>query len=240
MSAVPPVDLRLQRQAIADEMAQGFAEVVDKTALILGPAVKEFETAYAAFAARSTASGSPMGPTRWSWPCGRPVPTPTPRSCSRPTPASRPRWRCCAPGDACLVDCDPDFFLLDVKQAAARITKKTRFLMPVHLYGQMAADRTAGRAGPGARVDGHRGRRPGARGPSARPGPRGTCGLAAGTSFYPGKNLGAYGDAGAVTTDSDELAGRDPGAAQLRQRGEVPSPGARIQFAPRHAAGGGV
>ena len=34
----------------------------------------------------------------------------------------------------------------------------------------------------------------------------GTCGLAAGTSFYPGKNLGAYGDAGAVTTDSDEVA----------------------------------
>ena len=46
MSAVPPVDLRLQHQAIADEIAQGFAAVVDKTAFILGPAVKEFETAY--------------------------------------------------------------------------------------------------------------------------------------------------------------------------------------------------
>ena len=49
MSAVPPVDLRLQHQAIADEVAQGFAAVFDKTAFILGPAVKEFETAYASF-----------------------------------------------------------------------------------------------------------------------------------------------------------------------------------------------
>src|SRR3954469_12608193 len=49
MSAVPPVDLRLQHQAVAEEIARGFGAVFDKTAFILGPAVEEFEAAYAAF-----------------------------------------------------------------------------------------------------------------------------------------------------------------------------------------------
>ena len=49
MSGVPPVDLRLQHQAIADEIGRGFAAVFDKTSFILGPPAKEFESAYAAF-----------------------------------------------------------------------------------------------------------------------------------------------------------------------------------------------
>ena len=96
---------------------------------------------------------------------------------------------------------------LDPDAAEAAITSRTRAIIPVHLYGQ-AADMTrigeiaarhkllvvedAAQAH-GAR---HRGRRVG------------SFGAAAAFSFYPGKNLGALGDAGAVTTDDDALADR--------------------------------
>ena len=208
MSAIPPVDLRFQHLAIADEVARGFAAIFDKTAFILGPAVKEFEEAYAAFigarhcvgvangtdalelalrAAGTDADAEVLLPANTFIATALAVV----RSGARPV----------------LVDCDPEYHLLDVEQAAARATKRTRFLMPVHLYGQMApVEKVEALARShdlmviedAAQAQGAR-----RHGRSA-----GVCGLAAGTSFYPGKNLGAYGDAGAVTTDSDEIAGR--------------------------------
>ena len=87
------------------------------------------------------------------------------------------------------------------------MTGKTRAIIPVHLFGQMAAmeriEDLARQRGlllieDAAQAQGAR-----RHGKAA-----GTFGIAAGTSFYPGKNLGAYGDAGAVTTDSDEIASR--------------------------------
>lgn len=105
------------------------------------------------------------------------------------------------------VEPEPDGFNLDAERVAAAITPRTRAIMPVHLYGEPAA------MGPlmelarrhdlrvvedaaqahGARLHGRR---------------CGGLGDAAGFSFYPGKNLGAYGDGGAVTTNSDALAER--------------------------------
>lgn len=104
-----------------------------------------------------------------------------------------------------LVEPNPDTHLLEVAQIEAAITDHTRVIMPVHLYGQLA-DMPAlmklarqhnllvledAAQAHGARMNGQ---------------VAGSFGDAAGFSFYPGKNLGALGDAGAVTTSDNELA----------------------------------
>jgi len=115
------------------------------------------------------------------------------------------------------VDPDPDTFNLAPARAEAAIGPRTRAILPVHLYGRLA-DMHAFAAlarrhglllvedaaqGHGATCDGRR---------------AGAFGDAAGFSFYPGKNLGALGDAGAVVTDDAELADR---VAALRNYGSA-------------------
>ena len=109
-----------------------------------------------------------------------------------------------------LVDCaDDDTYLIDVDAVEAAVTPRTAAIIPVHLYGQAApverllplARRT------GARIVEDAAQSQGARrnGTSA-----GALGDVAATSFYPGKNLGAYGDAGAALTGLPSA--RAPGA----------------------------
>lgn len=98
-----------------------------------------------------------------------------------------------------------DTFNIDPEKIETAITKKTKAIMPVHLYGQ-ACDmdpimRIAGRYGLKIVEDCAQ-----AHGATYRGQKAGTFGNAAGFSFYPGKNLGALGDAGAVITDDEELA----------------------------------
>jgi dTDP-4-amino-4,6-dideoxygalactose transaminase len=116
-----------------------------------------------------------------------------------------------------LVDVDPISFNLDPAGLESAITPKTRAIVPVHLYGQ-AADldpivEIARAHGLWVVEDaaqaigaGYKGRK------------MGTIGDAGCFSFYPSKNLGAFGDGGAVVTNSDEVAGR---LRQLRNYGEV-------------------
>lgn len=106
-----------------------------------------------------------------------------------------------------FVDIDPVTYTMDAAQIEAAITPRTKAIMPVHLYGQMA-DMTpivaiARRHGlkvieDAAQAHGaeYQGRR------------AGSVGDAAAFSFYPGKNLGAYGEGGAVTTNDAEFAHR--------------------------------
>lgn len=104
---------------------------------------------------------------------------------------------------AVLVDIDPETGLIDPKEVAKHITKKTKAVLPVHLYGQ-AADLDALQAvcekhdlilledcaqAFGAEYNGQK---------------VGTFGAASSFSFYPTKNLGAYGDGGAVMTHDEE------------------------------------
>src|SRR5262245_46763505 len=117
-----------------------------------------------------------------------------------------------------FVDIDPATYNLDPDRLEAAITPRTRVVIPVHLYGQ-AADmdpilEIAARRGLFVLEDaaqavgaGYRGRRAGA------------IGHAAAFSFYPSKNLGAYGDAGMVTTDDPGLARQ---VARLRVHGMEP------------------
>ena len=103
-----------------------------------------------------------------------------------------------------FVDCDPDSFLIDTKAAEAAITSRTKAILPVHLYGQIAPveELLPVAAEHGIRVIEDAAQSQGARRNGAI---SGSIGDIAGTSFYPGKNLGAYGDAGAVTTADSEL-----------------------------------
>lgn len=106
-----------------------------------------------------------------------------------------------------LVDPDPETALITPEGAAAKITDKTRAIMVVHLYGRVAEmdgfirlcrDRNLLLVEDTAQAHGadYKGKK------------AGTFGIAGGFSFYPGKNLGALGDAGAVVTDDREIAAR--------------------------------
>jgi len=103
------------------------------------------------------------------------------------------------------VEPDPGTFNIDPERVEQAITTRTRVILPVHLYGQ-PADMTplmeiARRHGVRVLEDAAQ-----AQGAAYRGARVGSIGDLAGWSFYPGKNLGAFGDAGAVTTNDDALA----------------------------------
>jgi dTDP-4-amino-4,6-dideoxygalactose transaminase len=104
------------------------------------------------------------------------------------------------------VDCSLDDYLIDPGAVAAAITPRTRAILPVHLYGQpanMAALATLAHHHGLALVEDAAQ----AHGATLNDGrPCGALGLASAFSFYPGKNLGAFGDGGAVNTQDDGLA----------------------------------
>ena len=209
MMSVPLVDLAVQHAAVADEVAEGWRQVLAKTSFIAGPQVAAFEAEYAAFTGVRHCVGVANG-----------------------TDAIEIALRALGvgPGDECIVpantfiataeavhrtgaqpvlaDCaDDGTYLIDPEAVASALTLRTRAIIPVHLYGQMApVERLVPVAQQaGARIVEDAAQSQGAR---RRETGAGVLGDAAATSFYPGKNLGAYGDAGAVLTDSADLAAR--------------------------------
>ncbi|HEY6660259.1 MAG TPA: DegT/DnrJ/EryC1/StrS family aminotransferase, partial [Pyrinomonadaceae bacterium] len=106
-----------------------------------------------------------------------------------------------------LVDVEADYFTLDPNQLEAAITSRTKAIIPVHIYGQPS---DLGAIRPIARRHGIRVIEDCAQahGATYRERRVGSWGDVACFSFYPTKNLGAIGDAGAVTTNDPELAGK--------------------------------
>jgi dTDP-4-amino-4,6-dideoxygalactose transaminase len=208
MANIPLVDLGAQHRQVADEVARGFASVLETTSFILGKEVKQFEEAFATFMGTkhcvAVANGTDalelalraagIGP-------GDEVIVPTNTFIASALAVAR------AGATPVLVDCDPVHYMLDVEQAAAKVGPKTRAVMPVDLYGQVApmeaVEALAAKHGLAIIEDAAQ-----AQGAKRKGRGAGTFGVAAGTSFYPGKNLGAYGDGGAVTTSSDEIAAK--------------------------------
>lgn len=118
-------------------------------------------------------------------------------------------WLAVSYADATVVpvECDPRTYNLDPARIEAAITPRTKAIMPVHLYGQTAdmdAIMTIAEKH-GLKVIEDNAQAQGARCRGRR---TGALGHAAGHSFYPGKNLGAFGDGGAITTDDAEVADR--------------------------------
>jgi dTDP-4-amino-4,6-dideoxygalactose transaminase len=104
-----------------------------------------------------------------------------------------------------FVDIDPDTGCIDIRQISSRITPRTRAILPVHLYGQTAD------MDPILELARHYGLQVvedacQAHGATYKGRSAGSMGIAGCFSFYPGKNLGAFGDAGAVVTDDEKLA----------------------------------
>jgi len=116
-----------------------------------------------------------------------------------------------------LVDCEPRTYNIDVNLLESAVTPRTKAIVPVHLTGQ-AADmdpimEVASQHGLYIIEDAAQ-----SHGALYKGRPCGSIGLAGCFSFYPGKNLGAYGDGGMVTTDDAELATR---ARRLRNYGQT-------------------
>jgi dTDP-4-amino-4,6-dideoxygalactose transaminase len=202
------VDLVAQYQQIKPEIDAAMARVCGRGDFILGEDVKLFEQEFASFC---------RAPHCWSVANG--------------TEALQIALLACGvgPGDeviTCthtfiatalaihqaeatpvLVDCDPQYYTIDTAQVERAITPRTKAILPVHLYGQpadmdpilaLAAKHKLYVIEDACQAHGaqYKGRA------------CGTMGDIAAFSFYPGKNLGAYGDGGAITTTRADLAER--------------------------------
>jgi dTDP-4-amino-4,6-dideoxygalactose transaminase len=204
---IPFVDLHAQYLAHQEEFDAAFRDVIAKTAFIGGEFVREFEREYAAaYGVRhciSCANGTDaiyIVLRMLGIGAGHEVITTAASWISTSETISQAGAR------PVFVDID-EYGNIDVELVAARITPRTRAIIPVHLYGQAAQvevlEQLASARGIHLIEDcaqAHFAERAGRR--------VGTFGTAATFSFYPGKNLGAYGDAGAIATNDDTLAER--------------------------------
>ena len=206
MNAIPLVDLAAQQAEIAEEVMTGLAEVFATTAFIGGKPVGEFELAYAEATNVAHCVGVANGTDALELALrgigvtsGGEVIMPANTFIATAEAVSR------IGAVPVLVDVDPEHLLIDPDLLPAAITSRTQAIVPVHLFGQVApVERVLEVAGDVPVVE------DAAQSQGATRFGRhaGSLGAAAGTSFYPGKNLGAAGDAGAVTTRDADLAAR--------------------------------
>ena len=205
---VPFVDLKAQYQTIRDEIRTAVDTVFESTQFILGDAVEKFEHAFANYLGVKHAIGVGSGVDALKIAleaagvgAGDEVIIPANTFIATALAVSATGAK------PVLVDCTEDTYQINPDLIGSAITPRTKAIMPVHLYGQ-SADMNAiveiarnhgllviedAAQAHGTRFMGQA---------------CGTFGLAGCFSFYPGKNLGAYGDGGAIVTNSDEFAER--------------------------------
>ena len=203
---IPMVNLKAQYAEIKDEIERGLAETIDNCAFILGPNVAAFERETADYLGVKHAIGVASGTDALHLALiaegigqGDEVITP---SFTFIATAEAIKYVGAIP---VFVDIDPKTFNIDPEAIAKAITPKTKAIMPVHLFGQ-PADMASIMAlceqhglkliedccqSFGASINGKQ---------------TGSLGHSAGYSFFPSKNLGAFGDGGLVVTHSDETA----------------------------------
>ena len=207
MTVIPLVDLRAAHAQVAAEIEAGFEEVMSSTAFIKGEVAAAFERDYAAFTGVAHCVGVANGTDALELAL-RAAEVPAEAEVIMPanTFVATAEAVVRAGARPAFADVDPDCLLLDPGGLEAALSQQTGAVVPVHLFGQMApmaaiADVTAQR---GTVIIEDAAQAHGA----TQSGQAGSFGLLAGVSFYPGKNLGAYGDAGAVLTESAEHARR--------------------------------
>jgi len=215
--AVPFLDLKAHHDPIRKEIMAAMEEVIDANAFAGGPFVTRFEEAYAKYCQVKHCVGVGNG-TDSLWfsllalgvGVGDEVIT-VPMTFMATTEAitycgARPVF----------VDVDRRTYTLDATKLEAAITHKTKAIVPVHLFGQCADMdpilAIARKHGLFVIEDAAQ-----AQGALYRGRPAGSLGHAGSFSFYPGKNLGAWGEAGAVTTNDAELRER---VAMFRDHGQ--------------------
>src|SRR6266545_1332999 len=217
-TAVPFIDLRPANLPLRDELLADIAGLLERGNFVHGPEIAAFEAAFAGFCGTDHCVGTSSGldALRLGLIAGGIEPGDeviVPANTFVATFEAVVQ----AGGAPVAVDVSETDYNLDPTLVQHALTARTRFLLPVHLYGQLAdmgaflriADEHGLRIvedacqAHGAERDGHR---------------AGRTGAAAAFSFYPTKNLGAAGDAGALVTSSAEIAET---ARALREHGEV-------------------
>jgi dTDP-4-amino-4,6-dideoxygalactose transaminase len=205
---VPLVDVRAAHEEVAEEIQSGFSRVLASCEFIKGEDVGAFEQEYAEFAGVPHCVGVANGTDALEFSL-RAAEVPAESTVLLPANTFIATAGAVVRAGArpLLADVDPETLLLDPACVEEAARPDTTAVIPVHLYGQIAPMEPIGAVAKlqgmaviedaaqahGAAQDGR---------------PAGWHGLAAAFSFYPGKNLGAYGDAGAVLTTSADLARR--------------------------------
>lgn len=218
MAKIPLVDLRAQYDRIKPEIDAAMQRVVDNTAFIGGKEVSNFEAAFAQFQQTTRCVGVASGTAAIHLAlealgvgAGDEVITTAHTFIASVEPIET------LGAKTVLVDIDPVTYNIDPAKIEAAITARTKVILPVHLYGQLAPMNEImaiakkhnlhvvedSAQAHGAELNGKR---------------AGAWGVASCFSFYPGKNLGAYGDGGAVCTNDDVLADK---IAKLRDHGRT-------------------
>jgi dTDP-4-amino-4,6-dideoxygalactose transaminase len=205
---VPFLDLGAQFATIRDEVLEALREVAESTAYVLGPKVAEFEKAFAAHIGSRHCIGVNSGTSALHLALICAGVRPGDEVITVPMTFIATTWAISYIGaEPVFVDVDPVTYTMDVRRLEQRITRRTRAILPVHLYGQPAdlepILEIGRRRGIPVIEDAAQAHGAGYHGRGA-----GTLGLCGCFSFYPGKNLGACGEAGAVVTDDDAVAGR--------------------------------
>jgi dTDP-4-amino-4,6-dideoxygalactose transaminase len=204
MSTIPLVDLQAQRAAIQGELTDAINRVVERGSFINGQETRAFESEFAVFSEVPHCIGVSNGTTALELVFGALGIGPgdeviTASHTFMATVGSI--VRCGAV--PVLVDVDPATWVISAEQVAAAVTPRTRAIVPVHLYGNPADVPAIAAAAPGIPIVEDAAQAHGSRYGGL---PVGSTAAAATFSFYPGKTLGAYGDAGAIITTDDALA----------------------------------
>jgi dTDP-4-amino-4,6-dideoxygalactose transaminase len=214
---VPFVDLWRSHEPLRDTLLAEISELIESGAFINGPQVAEFEAALADYCGTEHAVGVASGLDALRLALiaaglepGDEVIVPASTFVATFEAVTQ------AGGRPVPVDISESDYNLDAELVADAITPRTRFVMPVHLYGQMADMKALAELAGRHRLamiedacQAHGAERDGLR--------AGAAGLAGAFSFYPAKNLGAFGDAGALVTDDERLA---DAARKLREHGQ--------------------
>jgi dTDP-4-amino-4,6-dideoxygalactose transaminase len=203
---IPFVDLKAQYEAIKPDIDRAIAAVIEETAFIKSGYIGEFEKAFAKYIGRKHCIGCANGTDAIEIALralgigpGDEVIVPANTWISTAEAVTT------AGAKVVFVDNHPTKYTIDATKIEAKITPRTKALIPVHLYG-LPADMDAIMAlakSHNLRVIEDCAQSHGAKFHGKM---TGTFGDIATYSFFPGKNLGAYGDAGGIVTDSDELA----------------------------------
>jgi dTDP-4-amino-4,6-dideoxygalactose transaminase len=215
---VPYLDLSKSYGEVRDELESAFSRVLESGYIMLGNEVKEFEKQYAHFSSVAYCAGVGNGLdaltlalTALGVHAGDEVIVPSNTYIATLISVSR------VGATPILVEPKIDTYNIDSQQIDRAITKKTKVIMPVHLFGQacqmdhiMEIAKRHKLAVVEDNAQSH--------GATFKNKPTGSFGAINATSFYPGKNIGALGDGGAITTDSAELYEQ---ILQLRNYGEV-------------------
>jgi len=215
---IPLVDLKAQYDTIKPEIDAAIQDILDTTRFIGGPPVADFEAAFASYCEATAAVGCASGTAALHLALietgiqpGEEVIT-----VSHTFIATAEVVRMCG-ASVKMIDIDPHSYCMDPAALEAAIGEKTRVVIPVHLYGhpadmdpinEIAARHNLHVIEDAAQSHGarYRGRRVGSLAPLGT------------FSFYPGKNLGAYGDGGGITCRDSAAAER---IAQLANHGRA-------------------